>query len=320
VTGQECAFYVVANSRYFLGLAGLINSLRLVGHDEPIYVADCGLAHDQRARIAEQATLVEVTRQGAPHHAKQVAPLAYPSQTMVLIDADMLATRSLAPLIERARGGMIATFADQIAHRFHEQWAPMLGLEPLRRQPYVNTGLVVVEGGLGTAMLAKVQAGYEHVDIDRTLVAQGSAEYPFYYVDQDVFNAYLATYPEERIEILDHRYAPFPPFPGLRVVDEASLRCSYADGEEPFVLHHVLQKPWLARTSWNIYSRLLTRVLLGRDVAIPLEPAELPLRLRTGRVAGLERRRSDAVAAVGSLRGRVGLRRRLVEWRREQGA
>ena len=42
------AFYCVADERYFLGAVGLINSLRLVGHTEPIFLLDCGLTAAQR--------------------------------------------------------------------------------------------------------------------------------------------------------------------------------------------------------------------------------------------------------------------------------
>ena len=41
-------FYCVADERYFLGAVGMINSLRLQGHAEPIHVLDCGLRPGQR--------------------------------------------------------------------------------------------------------------------------------------------------------------------------------------------------------------------------------------------------------------------------------
>ena len=42
------------DARYFLGAVGLINSLRLVGHTEPIYLLDCGLTA-RPARAARPA-------------------------------------------------------------------------------------------------------------------------------------------------------------------------------------------------------------------------------------------------------------------------
>ncbi len=53
------AFYCVADERYFLGAVGLINSLRLVGHTEPIFLLDCGLTAAQRELLEPQATLLD---------------------------------------------------------------------------------------------------------------------------------------------------------------------------------------------------------------------------------------------------------------------
>ncbi|MCI0633980.1 MAG: hypothetical protein L0206_08720 [Actinobacteria bacterium] len=303
------AFYVAADSRHFLGLVALINSVRLVGHDEPIYVADCGFVAAHRERLAEHVTFVATTGTQAPHLAKIVAPLARPADVMVLVDADVIVTRPLTGLIDEARSGKVVVFADRVSHRYDERWSQLLGLGPLRRQPYVNSGLVVAEGELGTTLLGQVAVGYEQVDLASTTLGHGSPDYPFFYVDQDVLNAYLATYPEESMTLLEHRLTPFPPFAGLRVVDETRLRCAYDDGVEPFALHHIARKPWMAATRWTIYSRFLARLLLGDDVLLPLRRDEVPLRLRPGTVGWLEKRRSDAVAAFSPMRGRVGLRR-----------
>ncbi len=62
------------------------------------------------------------------------------------------------------------------------------------------------------------------------------------------------------------------------MVDEATLRCSYQDGDESFALHHIADKPWIAATRWNLYSLLLARLLLGEDVALRLRRDEVPLR------------------------------------------
>jgi hypothetical protein len=92
---------------------------------------------------------------------------------------------------------------------------------------------------------------------------------------------------------LPNRLAPNQPFRGLRILDEGTLRCSYDDGIEPYVLHHLARKPWLEIAYHGAYSRLLRRLLLADDVAIRVEPSELPLRLRTGPRARLARRAID---------------------------
>jgi uncharacterized protein YndB with AHSA1/START domain len=66
------------------------------------------------------------------------------------------------------------------------------------------------------------------------------------------------------------------------------------------------RKPWLEPTTHRLYSRLLSRTLQGDDVAIKLPPRKLPLRLRRGRLAALQRRREDIVERV---------RWRYVRWR-----
>ena len=71
----------------------------------------------------------------------------------------------------------------------------------------------------------------------------------------------------------------------MRIADRRTLRCAHRDGAEPYFLHHAFRKPWLVPIRANVYSRLLTRLLLADDVALRLDPAELPPRLRGG-IAG----------------------------------
>ena len=59
---MNAAFYCVADERYFLGAVGLVNSLRLVGHAEPIYLLDCGLTDAQRELLGRRGELVDGAR------------------------------------------------------------------------------------------------------------------------------------------------------------------------------------------------------------------------------------------------------------------
>ena len=68
----NAAFYAVANSRYFLGAVGMLNSLRLLGHREPAYVLDCGLTPQQRELLAPHATLVPAPSDAPPYLLKTV--------------------------------------------------------------------------------------------------------------------------------------------------------------------------------------------------------------------------------------------------------
>jgi len=89
------AFYCVSSSMYFLGAVALVNSLRLLGHAEPIFVLDYGLSTAERELLSQEATLVAAPDDTTPFLLKTVAPLAHPAEVMVLIDADIIITRPI---------------------------------------------------------------------------------------------------------------------------------------------------------------------------------------------------------------------------------
>jgi hypothetical protein len=283
------AFYCVADERYFLGAVGMVNSLRLLGHAEPVFMLDCGLAPRQRDLLAPHLTVVTAPRDAPPWLLKTVLPLSHPAHVMVLVDTDMIVTRSLGELIERASGGRVVLFEDR-QDRFFPEWGELLGLGETRRQPYVSSGLAFLGGAPGEAVIRLMDERQDRVDFDLTFWRRNVREYPFLYGDQDVLNAILATrVSPDRTVALEHRLAATPPFRRLRVLDENRLRCAYGDGTEPFVLHQFVRKPWLEPMYHSIYSRLLVRLLLGDDVAIPVPETELPRRLRSGFGAHIER-------------------------------
>lgn len=273
-------------------------------------VTDAGLLPDQRRRLEEHVTVRSAERELPPYVLKLSPSLEPPADVLVLVDADMILTRPLAEPIEIAAAGKIVAFADPVSPRFFPEWAGLLGPPPLRRQAYINAGLLVLPDVSGRRLLGETVDLVAKLDIAETQHGTGSAEDPFFYYDQDVLNAVLSGASEETV-VLDERLAPHPPFSGLELVDAETLRCRYPDGTEPFVVHHVLAKPWLAATRVNVYQRLLRRVLLAPDVPLRLDAAELPLRLRDGFAAAVDRARADLVARAGAVRGRLGLRRRL---------
>jgi hypothetical protein len=292
------AFYCVTDSRYFLGAVAMANSLRLLGHREPLYVLDCGLTAHQRELLAPHATLLPAPSDAPPWLLKTVAPLRHPAEVMVLIDADIIVTRSLSELIERAAGPRVIAIEND-TDRFVPEWGELLGLGEVRRQPYVSSGLVLLGEPLGHDVLTLMGQLQDRVDFDRSFWRGNDRDYPFLYGDQDVLNAILASRVErERMVTLENRLAPNPPYQGVRVLDRATLRCAHRDGTEPYALHNFYRKPWLVRTRSNPYSRLLTRVVLGPDVTLGLDPSELPLRLRTGVGARVARLAVDVVIGV----------------------
>ena len=121
----ETAFYSVADSAAFVGAAGLLNSLRLAGHDEPFFLLDCGLTAEQRATLEPHATLVAAESDIPATAAKAIAPLQAPAEAMVLLDADVIVTRHLGELVARCAGGKIVVFPDDTPGRFFSEWTSL---------------------------------------------------------------------------------------------------------------------------------------------------------------------------------------------------
>ena len=298
------AFYCVSSPVYFLGAVGMINSLRLAGHGEPVYVLDCGLDDEQRALLAPEATVVDAPAGSKPFTLKTEAPLRHPAQTRVLIDADLVVTRPLTDLLERAAGGSVVAFENPI-DRFVPEWGELLDLGPVRRHPYLCSGLVALGEPTGTEVLRLLADRQERVDFARGYFGANDRAYALEYADQDVLNAILGSRVDaDRVVGLDARLAPMPPFEGLRLVDERTLHCEYADGTSPYAVHQSLPvKPWLESIGDGPYSQLLRRLLTGDDVAIRVPDAMIPRSLRRGAVGFAERQR---IRARDQIRGRLG--------------
>jgi hypothetical protein len=299
------AFYCVSSEMFFLGAVALINSLRLLGHREPVFVLDCGLAPRQREFLSGAATVVPAPGPRTPFLLKTVAPLRHPAQTMVLIDADIIVTRPLDEPIARASKGRVLA-VEHGRERFFPEWGEVTGTAA-RPHPYVSSSLVFLGGSAGMDTLRSMDEVQRRIEVARTAYAgpvpeftflEGDtfdaldASYPFYFADQDVLNAVLATEVDPgRLEVLDRRAEAITPFAGLRIVDARTLRCAYEDGAEPFAVHQFLPtKPWVEPTAPGVYSRLLERLLRGGDVVLRVPKSELPAHLRNrlvGRMAGL---------------------------------
>ena len=288
------AFYCVADERYFLGAVGLVNSLRLVGHPEPILMLDCGLNPTQRELLGGEVERIEAPAGVPPWLRKTIAPLSRPAGAMVLIDTDMIVTRPLTEVIDRAADGRVVAFADRQDRHF-DDWGELLGLGPVERGPYVSSGFVALAGESGRRVLELLDDRQRRVDFDRTFWRRNDRSYRFRYADQDVLNAILAAHRTSLpLDALPERLAATPPFRGLKIADAATLRCAYRDGTEPYLLHQYVRKPWLEPTFDAPYSRLLRRLLTGDDVAIRVPPEALPVWLRADEPARAERARINA--------------------------
>jgi hypothetical protein len=300
----RAAFYCVSSGMYFIGAVSLVNSLRLLGHAEPIFVLDTGLSDAQRQLLQREATLVPAPGQVTPFLLKTVAPLRHPAEVAVLLDADIIVTRPLGELIARASHGSV--LAVEHGHdRFFPEWGELLGLAAARPRPYVSSSLVLMGGAPRERLIRLMHEVQPRIGIERTPYAdpapdlasltrgfeEAAAEQPFFFADQDALNAILASEVDPgQIEVLDRRAEAIIPFTGLRVIDKATLRCAYADGAEPYAVHHYLPaKPWLQATAPGVYTQLMLRLLHGPDVAIRVPENELPPHLRPGIVAATRR-------------------------------
>jgi hypothetical protein len=307
----ETAFYSVADSAAFVGVAGLLNSLRLAGHDEPFFLLDCGLTAEQRAVLEPHATLVASGSDVPATAAKAIAPLQAPAETMVLLDADVIVTRHLGELVARCAAGKIVVFPDDTPGRFFAEWAG-LGLGTPVRRPYISGGHLLVPFDWRVALLERLSELAATIDPGRTFVDGGSPADPLYYLDQDVLNTMLATViPPEAVDRAEEGLVAYAPFDGVSC-DPQTLECRDAQGRRPCLLHHILRKPWSAALPESVYSTLLRRVLNAPDVPVQVPPRLLPLRLRSGPLAALDRRRAALQSfAHDRARGRLGIRPRV---------
>ena len=288
---MSSAFYTVADDRYFLGAVGLVNSLRLVGHEERVFVLDCGLTAKQRSLLSPAGVeFVDGPRDTPGNLLKTIAPLEHPAAGIVLIDADIIVTRPLGELIERGRSGEVLAFGTGM-DRFKPAWGE-LGMGVASPRVYLCSALVFCGGDRGAEIVRLMDERRSRVDWDRTYWRANDEDYALVHADQDLFNAVLSTRVEpDAITELEGRLMAFPPFEDLRVADERSLRCEYGDGAEPYVLHHWNAKPWLQPSHHGPYSRLLRRLLLADDAPVRVPEEMIPLRLRSGPLAWADRTR-----------------------------
>ena len=313
------SFYCMADARYFLGAVALVNSLRLVGHAERIVLLDCGLDDRQRSLLAREALVLPETPgtpdRGHPFAQRVTAPLGAPAASMILLDADVIVTSPLDVIFEQAAAGSIVAFADALSARFNESWEGELSPGLLRRQTYVNAGFLALPLDAGTRLLRRLEQLVIGIDTSKSFWTKGVPEDPFFFLDQDVLNALLATeVAQDRLVMLPYGLAPHPPFAGL-VVDRQTLRARRADGTAAFLLHHVIRKPWLETVAANAYSELLPRLLLEPDLPIRVGKRDVPRRLREDLSGRATRRRISASIWLRARRRRALRRPGAGPWR-----
>ena len=316
---MSVSVYTVANERFFPGLLGLVSSLRVHGHEGPIVVADAGLTPAQTKALSNAVLLVQLPPDLPPIYAKPVAPLEHPDDVMLFLDADMLCVRPLDELVTAVRAGSILAIEDigrpELSRETWSQWEKQLKLGPLHQTTYLNSGFFALPRLDGVGFFNTLAKCLDRVDPSETLLrAESTLDFslPFFLVDQDIANAILASAQfRDRVVILPYRCAPHAPFRGIKVAP--GLSCIDAEGNEPFFLHHALQKPWSESLPTNPYTELLVKFI--HDARAPnVSERDLPLFLRDGRIARAARMlRSVRGHTRAHVRGRLGLRPYLLE-------
>lgn len=286
----EATFFTVSNSGYFLGLVGLVNSLRLNGHREPIVVADTGLDTEQCALLADHVELEQLPRDEVsnPTQYKAFAHRRAPRGVVCIIDSDIIVTGSLAPIMQRAADGAICLYPDPEADRWFPEWQQAFALSrPPRHQVYGCAGFVAFSATHWPALLRQWWDACARINQQPTY-QEGMHAGPTAQADQDALNALLMSeYPADALHMLPEREQVFRwDFPAVRTADARTLRCRHRD-MEPRMLHGcMVPKPWQTRgVRRNAYVTLLRRLLIGDDVAVRVPETMLPLWARRGTAA-----------------------------------
>jgi hypothetical protein len=296
----------------------MINSLRLSGNRGEVVVVDGGMTPLQRAQLAGVATIVDPPSEVAGTHALAVKPSVYllePKGVVVLVDSDMIVTRKLDDLVDRALDGQIVVFPDHRSKhdRWFAEWKELfeLAAEP-RRQVYVNAGLVALSVERWPEFLQRWYRATRRIPPERIQQDPSDAAWA---ADQDALNAILMSEVAAEDLWIGPSWESVHP-DGLReveIVDERTLECRY-EGKQTTVLHFSLYpKPW-SPNGWrritrdNAFVKLMPRVLFGPDLAIRTDEKKLPFWARAGAGAKTASSALGATVSAGYGAKRAGLR------------
>ncbi|MBA2750517.1 MAG: hypothetical protein H0U45_17760, partial [Tatlockia sp.] len=285
-SSEQITFYTVCDSRFFLGVVGLLNSLRVVGHQQKIVVLDCGLTLRQQEILRPHCTLYPVPKEKVSNPT-QYKPFAYLLQTqgtVMIIDSDMLVTHNLEEILTSAKQGKICLFPDLSLNRYFPEWQEVFRLDKSpRQQTYANAGFVTFSVEHHPNLLTQWWQACEQIFTLPTIYEGASVDCPYAKADQDALNAVLASsYPQNSLEIHSNKGEIFLPFLNrVKIVDIKTLACKYGDCDVTILHSNDQPKPWEVKNiplliKQYSYARLLRRLFIGEDVAIKLASSDLP--------------------------------------------
>jgi hypothetical protein len=288
----DATFYTVTDAEFFPGTVALLNSLRLVGHREPLVVLDNGLTAEQRGRLERVATVVDIPGGSGsmpPPTLKPFPHLFDATGTVAIIDSDMIVSASLAPALSLAGEGKICLYAapdwPSDRARWFAEWHEVFALRaPLRREPYLNNGFVVFSADHWPSLLEDWWTACSRIPAGSVFTSQ---EHALRLGDSDALNAILMSEVEPGWVVLPPDGLQAAPGDEVVVADEDRLVC-LRDGVRVSLLHHWARpKVWSREGMVRLgtpdpYVGLFPRVAFGRDAALPLAPSDVPWWLRPG--------------------------------------
>lgn len=292
MSSSPVTFYTVSDARFFLGVVALLNSLRLTGNDGELVVLDYGLTPDQRTRLEPHATVVDVPAELAnPVLAKPFPWHLDPTGVVVVIDCDVIVTRSMAHLVDECERGRICVYPVKPGHRerWHREWEELFELRrPLARQPYRSGGCVAFSVERWPEFLRRWWDLATAIPAHRTTQHGAPFSDPLWGAEQDALNVLLMTeIPPEAVADQPEEDAVLEgDLHEVAIVDRRTLECAFR-GHTPTMLHYGGgPKPW-EKSAWmrvrpNAFALLMTRVLFEPDVPLRLRPDEVPPWLRPG--------------------------------------
>ncbi len=296
---SDVTFYTVADERFFPAAVGLVNSLRLVGHDERVVLLDCGLTPHQREVLGSECELVAPPdpQRINPQLLKPFAHLLNPTGIVVILDSDLIVTRRLDPFLEAARNGRVCVYAYPEARRWFAEWEELFRLSaPPRRQPYVLSGFVAFSVERWPDLLRRWWESCQRIRSDPTTF-YGAPDGPTAQADQDALNALLMSeVPREGLFVL--REEALPSMEQLRrrvrLLEAGTLSCSLDGRPVTFVHPSVKVKPferqWWTDQGRSPYPMFLRRLLAGPDVRVRVSEGDVPIWLQAGRRGALASR------------------------------
>jgi hypothetical protein len=280
----QITYYTISDHRFFLGTVTLLNSLCLTKNYGDVVVLDAGLTEKERNVLAGRATIVDPTKsiEGNPTLMKPYPHMLEPSGTVMLIDSDMIVTGSLEHIRDLAHGGKICAYPNISGSlaRWFPEWQTALGLRaPLRRQTYVNAGLVAFSTKHWPHLLARWWECCKAIPPGDVFTGRTA----FYTGDQDALNALLMS------EVSPGSLALLPSteeaFGGtVKVDDFRTLACTSGDAAVRVLHFSDSPKPW-ERSGWlrvgcTDYVHLMRRLLFAADVPLRVDRSDVPLWLR----------------------------------------